>query len=44
MQTNEAGHLEITVKSMLEGMPCHHCEQQTIQGYGRAYKEQGLLS
>jgi transposase len=32
--TNPAGHLEITVKSTVEGTPCHRCGQQTTQWYG----------
>jgi transposase len=34
VRTNPAGHLEITVKSMVEGTPCHRCGQQTTQVYG----------
>lgn len=34
VQTNPAGHLEITVKSTLAGTPCHQCGQQTTQEYG----------
>ena len=34
VQTNRAGHLEITVKSTVEGTPCHRCGQQTSQVYG----------
>lgn len=32
--TNGAGHLEILVKSTVEGTPCHRCGQQTTQFYG----------
>ena len=34
VRTNRAGHLEITVKSTVEGTPCHRCGQRTTQVYG----------
>lgn len=34
VQTNPAGHIEITVKSTVEGTPCHRCGQVTTQLYG----------
>lgn len=34
VQTNPAGHIEITVKSTVEGTPCHRCGQVTTQFYG----------
>ena len=32
--TNRLGHIEITVKSTVEGTPCHRCGQMTTQFYG----------
>ena len=32
--TNRLGHIEITVKSTVEGVPCHHCGQMTAKFYG----------
>ena len=32
--TNRVGHIEITVKSTLEGTPCRQCGQMTTQFYG----------
>ena len=34
VETNRAGHLEITVKSTLEGTPCRQCGQTTTKLYG----------
>lgn len=34
VQTNAAGHIEITVKSTVEGTPCHRCGQVTTQVSG----------
>ena len=34
VRTTPAGHLEITVKSTVEGTPCHQCGQRTTQFYG----------
>ncbi len=34
VQSNPAGHIEITVKSTVEGTPCHRCGQVTTQVYG----------
>src|SRR5215471_11904289 len=31
--TNRLGHIEITVKSTVEGTPCHRCGQMTTQFY-----------
>ncbi len=32
--TNRIGHIEITVKSTVEGTPCHRCGKMTTQFYG----------
>jgi len=32
--TNRLGHIEITVKSTVEGTPCHRCGKMTTQFYG----------
>ena len=32
--TNRLGHSEITVKSTVEGTPCHRCGKMTTQLYG----------
>jgi transposase len=32
--TNRMGHIEITVKSTVEGTPCHRCGKMTTQFYG----------
>ena len=32
--TNRLGHIEITVKSTVEGVPCHQCGKMTTQFYG----------
>ena len=32
--TNRLGHIEITVKSTVEGTPCHRCGKMTTQLYG----------
>ena len=32
--TNRMGHIEITVKSTVEGTPCHRCGKMTTQLYG----------
>ena len=32
--TNRVGHIEITVKSTVEGTPCHLCGKMTTQFYG----------
>lgn len=32
--TNRLGHIEITVKSTVEGTPCHRCGTMTTQVYG----------
>jgi transposase len=32
--TNRVGHIEITVKSTIEGIPCRQCSQMTTQFYG----------
>jgi transposase len=32
--TNRMGHIEITVKSTVEGTPCHRCGKMTTQVYG----------
>ena len=32
--TNRLGHIEITVKSTVEGVPCHQCGKMTTKFYG----------
>jgi len=32
--TNHAGHIEITIKSTIQGTPCHRCGKMTTQWYG----------
>jgi hypothetical protein len=32
--TNRLGHIEITVKSTVEGVPCHQCGKMTTKVYG----------
>ena len=32
--TNRLGHIEITVKSTVEGAPCHRCGKMTTKLYG----------
>jgi len=32
--TNRIGHIEITVKSTVDGTPCHQCGKMTTQFYG----------
>ena len=32
--TNHVGDIEITVKSTVEGTPCHHCGKMTTKFYG----------
>jgi transposase len=32
--TNRLGHIEITVKSTVEGVPCHQCGKMTTRFYG----------
>ena len=32
--TNRLGHIEITVKSTVDGTPCHRCGKMTTQFYG----------
>jgi transposase len=32
--TNRVGHIEITVKSTIEGTPCHQCGKMTTKFYG----------
>lgn len=32
--TNHVGHIEITVKSTIEGTPCHQCGKMTTKFYG----------
>jgi transposase len=32
--TNRLGHIEITVKSTIEGTPCHRCGKMTTKFYG----------
>jgi hypothetical protein len=34
--TNRLGHMEITVKSTVEGVPCHQCGKMTTKFYGEA--------
>ena len=35
--TNRIGHIEITVKSTVEGTPCHRCGKMTKLGQGMRY-------
>ena len=35
--TNRLGHIEITVKSTVEGTPCHRCGKMTKLGQGMHY-------
>ena len=32
--TNRLGHIEITVNSTVEGVPCHQCGKMTTKFYG----------
>ena len=36
--TNRVGHIEITVKSTVEGTPCHQCGKMTTKFYGKAHE------
>ncbi len=36
--TNRVGHIEITVKSTVEGTPCHHCGKMTTKFYGEDHE------
>ena len=36
--TNRVGHIEITVKSTVEGTPCHQCGKMTTKFYGEDHE------